>query len=72
MNTTVTTRQVKTLITFNNRKNSIKFKQNQQSKETQTLITGALGTTFDFNCVIPLSQLKQIHKLSYLVMYFKK
>lgn len=52
MNTT--TRQVKTLITFNNRKNSIKFKQNQQSKETQTLITGALGTTFDFNCVIPL------------------
>lgn len=69
MNTT--TRQVKTLITFNNRKNSIKFKQNQQSKETQTLITGALGT-FDFNCVIPLSQLKQIHKLSYLVMYFKK
>lgn len=70
MNTT--TRQVKTLITFNNRKNSIKFKQNQQSKETQTLITGALGTTFDFKCVIPLSQLKQIHKLSYLVMYFKK
>lgn len=41
MNTT--TRQVQTLITYHNKKNSLQ----QQTKETQTLITGTLGTNIN-------------------------